>query len=78
MMAQHPTSPPPDKRPLERLREVAHNLDVSVPTVRRIIARGDIAAVRVGNQLRVEPAERERYIRRQRARALCTALDKDE
>jgi excisionase family DNA binding protein len=39
-----------------RLVGVAQALNVSVSTVRRLIAAGDLAAVRVGRQLRVPTA----------------------
>jgi excisionase family DNA binding protein len=41
---------------------VAAALSVSVPTVRRLIGRGELAAVRIGGQLRVTPGELERLV----------------
>jgi excisionase family DNA binding protein len=41
--------------PLLLLPEVATALRVSVPTVRRLISRGELDAVRVGGQIRVAP-----------------------
>lgn len=47
---------------LLRLTEVAGRLDVSLPTVRRLVADGSIQAVRVGRILRVRPQDLETYI----------------
>src|SRR5215211_8456845 len=41
---------------------VAARLDVSVPTVRRLIRRGDLPALRVGGQLRIDPHELEAWL----------------
>ena len=46
------------------LTEVAGRLGVSVETVRRLIKRGNLKAVKVGNQLRVREADLDDYIRR--------------
>lgn len=43
--------------PLLTLSEVADRLNVSVATVRRLVARGDLAAVRVGFVIRVPEAD---------------------
>jgi len=42
---------------------VAGRLDVSPYTVRRMISRGDLKAVRVGRLIRVRPADLERAMR---------------
>jgi len=42
--------------------EVAKILRVSAPTVRRLIANGDIPAVLIGSQKRVESVELARYL----------------
>jgi len=46
------------------VREVADFLGVSVPSVRRMIDRGDLAAIVVGERsIRVLQSELDRYIR---------------
>ena len=52
---------PPDVA-LLRLDEVAERLSVSLSTVRRLIYRGDLKAVRIGRLLRVRPADLTTYI----------------
>ena len=52
---------PPDVA-LLRLDEVAERLSVSPSTVRRLIRRGDLKAVRIGRLLRVRPADLTTYI----------------
>jgi len=47
---------------LLRLTEVADRLDVSMPTVRRLVKDGKIKSVRVGRVLRVRPLDLESYI----------------
>ena len=42
--------------------EVAVELRVSAPTVYRTIARGELKAVRVGGQLRIDRDDLERYL----------------
>lgn len=54
---------PPDVA-LLRLDEVASRLKVSLSTVRRLIRRNDLKAVRVGRQLRVRPADLNTYLQR--------------
>lgn len=49
---------------LLRLDEVASRLKVSMSTVRRLIRRNDLKAVRVGRQLRVRPADLNTYLQR--------------
>ncbi len=51
---------------LLKLEEVCERLKVSMSTVRRLIDRGDLVAVRVGRNLRVRPADLEAYIERSR------------
>jgi len=41
---------------------VAGRLDVSVPTVRRLIRRGELPALRVGSQIRIDPYELEAWL----------------
>ena len=47
---------------LLRLTEVAERLDISMPTVRRLVKDGKIKAIRVGRVLRVRPLDLESYI----------------
>lgn len=65
------TLPPPDpdsgETPLRDVAAVARRLGVSVKTVRRMVARGDLAAVRVGRSLRIMDADLESYIAAQRS-----------
>jgi excisionase family DNA binding protein len=49
---------------LLRLDEVASRLKVSMSTIRRLIRRNDLKAVRVGRQLRVRPADLNTYLQR--------------
>ena len=39
--------------PMRDIRAIAHRLDVSEKTVRRLIARGELHAYRIGRQLRI-------------------------
>jgi excisionase family DNA binding protein len=57
-------------KPLLKLPEVADLLRVSVMTVRRLIRRRQLAAVRVGNQLMVRTTALERHIERNTLRAV--------
>jgi len=47
---------------LLRLPEVAERLQVSMPTVRRLVKDGKIRTVRVGRVIRVRPMDLESYI----------------
>jgi excisionase family DNA binding protein len=51
---------------LLRIHQVAEGLDVSTRTVRRLIARGELVACRLGRSLRVHPDDLAAYIDRQR------------
>lgn len=51
---------------LLKLEEVCDRLKVSMSTVRRLIDRGELVAVRVGRNLRVRPADLEAYIEKSR------------
>lgn len=42
------------QRPMLTLRETAQRLNVSEKTVRRLVANRELAAVRVGAQLRID------------------------
>lgn len=41
---------------------VAEQLDVSLRTVERLVARGELAVVRVGRQVRVRPQDLDAYL----------------
>lgn len=56
----------PSFGPLLRMRQVADALGVSEMTIRRLIRRGELPAVRVGIQLRVPRADVLAYLTRQR------------
>jgi excisionase family DNA binding protein len=49
-------------RPLLSVRAVASKLSVSEKTVRRLIESGQLPAVRVGGQVRIDPAELEAFV----------------
>jgi excisionase family DNA binding protein len=51
---------------LLRVREVAARLSVSTATVRSLVRRGELSAVRVSNAIRVRPEDLEAYVRRGR------------
>ena len=58
------TPPPHDGPRLLSVREVADFLGISVASVRRMIDRGDLAAIVVGERsIRITAAELDRYIR---------------
>ena len=48
---------------------VAERLALHVKTVRRLIARGDLRAVRIGTAVRVHPDDLEELVNRKRERA---------
>lgn len=53
------------------INEVAKRLTVSRDTIRRMIDRGELVAIKVGlRQWRIEEAELERYIARQQGKVL--------
>lgn len=45
------------------IESAAGHLDVSPYTVRRMIARGDLKAVRIGRLIRIKPSDLERAMR---------------
>ena len=51
------TSQEPQLAPLLSMAEVALVLGVSASTVRRLIDRGELAAVTVGHQVRIAPSD---------------------
>jgi excisionase family DNA binding protein len=50
------------QRPMLTLRETAGRLNVSEKTIRRLVGNGELAAVRVGNQLRIDANQLEAWI----------------
>ncbi len=68
-------APPPPLRPrrphaaapepLLSVADAAAHLQVSTKTVRRLLARGELGASRVGRQLRISRSELLAYLRRQ-------------
>ena len=48
------------------LRSVAEQLDVSIKTVRRWVARGELPAFKMGHQWRIHPEDLERFLWRHR------------
>jgi excisionase family DNA binding protein len=57
----HATAP----EPLLSVTDTAAHLRVSTKTVRRLLARGELGASRVGRQLRISRSELLAYLRRQ-------------
>lgn len=58
--SQRPLTPPTPQVPTDRLlsvEDVARILGVSVPTIRRFVAAGQIPCVRIGRQLRFAPGD---------------------
>ena len=50
------------QRPMLTLREAAQRLNVSEKTVRRLVGNRELAAVRVGAQLRIDADQLEAWI----------------
>jgi excisionase family DNA binding protein len=48
--------------PMHDVRGIARRLDVCDKTVRRLIARGELHAYRIGRQLRVSELEFQKYL----------------
>ena len=51
-----------DEMQLLNIKEVASILNVSVSTVNRLISKGDLAIVKVGNSTRIKKETLEKYI----------------
>jgi excisionase family DNA binding protein len=60
--AEEPEGPPP----LIRLEAAARRLGVSMTTIRRLIDRGELPAVRVGRVYRMDPRDLERFVEEHR------------
>jgi excisionase family DNA binding protein len=59
-------SKPAHETQLYSITAVAKRLDVSQDTVRRLIARGDIRAIRIGATVRVSSTELEAFVNSRR------------
>jgi excisionase family DNA binding protein len=64
-MAQPPTTV--DRRPLLSPRDVADIAGISLKTVYREIDRDNLAALRAGHQLRIDPYDFRRWLEREGA-----------
>ena len=58
------TATPDDTRPMLSPAEVAELANVSRKTIYREIDRGELPAVHVGRQLRIDPADLNQYLGR--------------
>jgi excisionase family DNA binding protein len=61
---------------LYSISTVADRLDVSPDTVRRLIERGELTAIRIGSNIRVDAAELEAFLERQRRRPFDATSDR--
>ena len=57
---------PPETVELYTLTQIAHKAHVSVKTVRRLIARGELQTHRIGAQIRVSEGDWQAYLARNR------------
>ena len=69
-----PQSPPPNPTRLLTLNEAATLLAVSPKTLQRLVARGDLAVIRVGSSLRFSTSDLEAFVARHRS-AVLTRFD---
>jgi putative molybdopterin biosynthesis protein len=51
---------------LYSISTVADRLDLSKDTVRRLIERGELTTIRIGSNIRIDAAELEAFLERQR------------
>lgn len=51
-----------NEQPLYTVREAAALLRVDIQTIRRMVKRGELEAVRVGGQLRIKRASLQRFL----------------
>ncbi|MBM1174711.1 helix-turn-helix domain-containing protein [Microvirga arabica] len=51
----------PKSEPLLTLHDLAERWQVSVKSVRRIVARGELKVLRIGTQIRVSPPDAAAY-----------------
>ena len=56
----------PQSRPLLTFGQVATQLAISVRSVRRLAGKGDLHVIRIGRQLRVDPADLGQFLKAQR------------
>ena len=57
---------PPETIELYTLTQIAHKAHVSVKTVRRLVARGELQTHRIGAQIRVSEGDWQAYLARNR------------
>ncbi|PWC55382.1 hypothetical protein TSH7_28500 [Azospirillum sp. TSH7] len=57
------TKPPSRPAALLTIPEVAERLQVSIKTIRRWIASGDLPTVRLGSQIRIQPKDLDIFLR---------------
>lgn len=55
------------------VRTAAHELGVSIPMIRVLIRRGELATYRVGRRVVIDPADLDDYLRRCRVPARAEA-----
>jgi excisionase family DNA binding protein len=67
-MSNQPHEPTP-RTTLYSIATVADRLDLSKDTVRRLIAQGELIAIRIGSNVRVDAAELESFLDRRRGAA---------
>ena len=63
--------------PLLSVAETATRLRVSEKTIRRLIARGELPALRVGSQIRIDVADLERWLHGEKDEETVTRLEQD-
>ena len=61
-------------KPLPTLNEAAILLSISPKTLQRLVARGDLAVIRVGSSLRFSTGDLEAFVTRHRS-AVLTRFD---
>ena len=69
-----PQSPPPNPTRLLTPAEAATLLAVSPKTLQRLVARGDLAVIRVGSSMRFSTGDLEAFVTRHRS-AVLTRFD---
>jgi excisionase family DNA binding protein len=60
------SSRPPPAAPLLTFADVAEQLQVSLRTVRRLVDAGELAVIRIGRAVRIDPRDLERFLAGQR------------
>ena len=69
-----PQSPPPNPTRLLKPAEAAGLLSISPKTLQRLVARGDLAVIRVGSSLRFAVSDLDAFVARHRS-AVLTRFD---